>query len=100
MGSSKPSPAGGMTIELRLAAERGGQVIGMIEAAVHRLRPDARWQLQRDLSRTRLVISALAVTTGHRRRGAGTALLQAAEDWGRRKGCYASLAMNTRHHSF
>jgi GNAT superfamily N-acetyltransferase len=77
--------------ELWLTAERGGQVIGMIEAAVHKPAPDARWQLQRDLSRTRLVINALAVISGHRRQGAGTALMKAAEEWGRRKGAVVAV---------
>jgi GNAT superfamily N-acetyltransferase len=83
--------------ELWLAAERGGHVIGMIEAAVHRPDPDARWQLQRDLSRTRLVINALAVVSGHRRQGIGTALMKAAEDWGRRMGAVVAVTDTNLH---
>jgi GNAT superfamily N-acetyltransferase len=71
---------------LWLVAECGGEVVGMIEATVERPRADGRWQLQRDLSRTRLIIGALAVVADHRRQGAGSALMDAAEEWSRRKG--------------
>ncbi|MEV5750180.1 GNAT family N-acetyltransferase [Actinoallomurus sp. NPDC052308] len=69
-----------------LVAEDDGQVVGLIEAAVIRPAPDARWQIQRDLSRVRLVINALAVAAECRRQGTGTALMAAAEAWGRRRG--------------
>ncbi|MEV0406719.1 GNAT family N-acetyltransferase [Actinoallomurus sp. NPDC050550] len=74
-----------------LVAEDDGQVVGVIEAAVTRPTPDARWQLQRDLSRVRLVINALAVTAGYRRKGVGTALMEAAEERGRRKGATVAV---------
>jgi GNAT superfamily N-acetyltransferase len=73
------------------ACRRGGQVVGMVDATVAPARPDGRWQLQRALSQTRLLINALAVADGYRRRGVGTALLTAAEEWGRRRG--ATVAM-------
>ena len=66
-----------------LVAERDGAVIGMVEAAVLRPAPDAHRQIQRDLSRTRLAVNLLVVTEGYRRRGVGTALMEAAEEWGR-----------------
>lgn len=70
----------------------------MIEASVERARPEGRWQLQRDLSRTRLLIGALVVAAGRRRQGAGTALIEAAEEWGRRKGAVVA-ATDTNVHS-
>jgi GNAT superfamily N-acetyltransferase len=66
-------------------------VRGMVEAMVVRPAPDARWQLQRDQSRTRLVVNLLAVAEGYRRRGVGTALMEAAEEWGRAKGAVVAV---------
>lgn len=66
-------------------------VSGMIEASVLRPAPDANRQLQRDLSRTRLVVNLLAVAEGYRRRGVGTALMEAAEEWGRAKGAVVAV---------
>jgi GNAT superfamily N-acetyltransferase len=74
-----------------LVAEEHGQVVGVTEAAVTRPTPDARWQLQRDLSRVRLVINALAVVAEHRRKGVATALMQAAETWGRQRGAEVAV---------
>ncbi|MFL6053433.1 MAG: GNAT family N-acetyltransferase [Actinoallomurus sp.] len=74
-----------------LVAEVNGQVVGVIEAAVARPAPDAHRQLQRDLSRVRLVINALAVVEEYRRRGVGTALMEAAETWGRRRGAAVAV---------
>lgn len=75
-----------------------GQVVGMVGAAVAPALPDGRWQLQRDLSRTRLLVNALLVADGYRRRGVGTALLTAAEEWGRRRGA-AVVVTDTNLHS-
>jgi GNAT superfamily N-acetyltransferase len=83
---------------LWLVAEDDGQVVGMIEATVERARPDGRWQLQRDLSRVRLLINALAVTDDHRRQGVGTILMEAAEEWGRQRGAVVA-ATDTNLHS-
>lgn len=76
---------------LWLVAEDDGEVAGMLEAALARADPDARRQLQRDLSSTRLVVNALAVAEDYRRRGAGTALMRAAEEWGWRKGAVVAV---------
>ena len=70
----------------RVADEPGAGVVGIVEAAVVPPAPDARRQLQRDLGRTRLVVNLLAVAEGYRRRGVGTALMEAAEEWGRSRG--------------
>lgn len=74
-----------------LVAEEGHGAIGMIEARIVRPAPDAHRQLQRDLARTRLVVNLLAVTEGYRRRGVGTALMEAAEEWGRAEGAVVAV---------
>jgi GNAT superfamily N-acetyltransferase len=74
-----------------LVAEEDEQTIGMIEAHIVRPAPDAHRQLQRDLARTRLVVNLLAVTEGYRRRGVGTALMEAAEEWGRSEGAVLAV---------
>jgi GNAT superfamily N-acetyltransferase len=83
--------------ELWLAAEHDGQVIGLIEAAILHPSPDAHWQLQRDLSRPRLAITALAVTAARRRQGTGTALMKAAEAWGQSKGAIVAVTDTNLH---
>lgn len=88
-------PQGGDT--LWLVATAGGRVVGMIEAVIERPRPDGRWQLQRDQSRTRLLINALAVADDHRRQGVGTLLMDAAEDWGRSNGATVALTDTNLH---
>jgi GNAT superfamily N-acetyltransferase len=45
--------------------------------------PNAAAQLTREHGWTRLEVASLIVDRSHRRGGAGTALLQAAEAWGR-----------------
>jgi len=75
----------------RVADDPAHGVCGMVEAAVVRPAPDANRQLQRDLSRTRLVVNLLAVAEGYRRRGVGTALMEAAEEWGRAKGAVVAV---------
>jgi GNAT superfamily N-acetyltransferase len=76
---------------LWLVAEDGGQVVGFIEASVTRPFPDAGWQLQRDVSQVRLVISALAVVEEFWRQGVGTALMESAEAWGKQRGATVAV---------
>lgn len=72
--------------ELRLVAEAGGQVIGWLSARLQLPEDDAAAQLTREHGWTRLVVDALIVDRGYWRHGAGTALLEAAEAWGRDRG--------------
>ena len=50
----------------------------------------------RDVTRTRLEIAYLATATAHRRTGAGKALVEAAEAWGRERG--ATVAEASTYH--
>jgi GNAT superfamily N-acetyltransferase len=77
---------------LQLVAEVGGQVVGWLWARIQPPGPNASAQLTREHGWTRLVVSSLIVDRDHWRGGAGTALLEAAEAWGRaREAQVASL---------
>lgn len=74
-----------------LLAEVDGIVVGEVSAALEEpLDPHGR-ELQTDLNRRRLHINALCVAGTHRRGGVGTALMHAAEDWGRARGAEVVL---------
>jgi GNAT superfamily N-acetyltransferase len=71
---------------LMLVAELDGQVAGWLTARIERPAPGAARQMVREPSWTRLFIDALLVDQAVWREGAGTALLTAAEAWGRDRG--------------
>ena len=74
-----------------LVAEKDGQVVGFVTAAVERPVENAAGQLLRDLGRVRVVIHALIVQEAHRRQGTGTRLMEAAEEWARGRGAVIAL---------
>jgi GNAT superfamily N-acetyltransferase len=71
---------------LMLVAELDGQVAGWLTARIERPAPGAARQMVREPGWTRLFIDALLVDQAVWREGAGTALLTAAEAWGRDRG--------------
>ncbi len=71
---------------LELVAELDDQVVGWLRARIERPGPNASAQLTREHGWTRLVVASLIVDRGNWRGGAGTALLEAAEAWGRARG--------------
>lgn len=72
-------------------AEIDGRVVGILD--IHVARPGGAHQL-----RTYGYIPELAVSADARRRGVGAALMAAAEDWARRRGCgYTVLDYNARN---
>jgi GNAT superfamily N-acetyltransferase len=71
---------------LMLVAELDGQVAGWLTARIERPAPGAARQMVREPGWTRLFIDALLVDRAVWREGAGTALLTAAEAWGRDRG--------------
>jgi GNAT superfamily N-acetyltransferase len=75
---------------LQLVAEVGGEVVGSLDARLALPHPDARFAFTRDLFAPRLKIEYLAVATAHRRGGVGSALVEAAEAWGREHGAVVS----------
>lgn len=75
-----------------LVAEAGDEVVGWVSARLVTPVSDARWQLQRELGTTRLIVDAVVVAEGHRGQGIGVDLVQAAERWGRERGAGIAVA--------
>jgi GNAT superfamily N-acetyltransferase len=71
---------------LQLVALAGDEIVGWLAARIEPPVANAAAQLTREPGWTRLVVDALIVHLDHWRAGAGTALLEAAEDWGREQG--------------
>ena len=74
-----------------LVAELDGEVVGFVGCRMATPISDARWQLQTELAKMRLIVDAVCVAEDHRGAGAGIELVGAAEDWGRERG--ASIAV-------
>lgn len=83
---------------LRLVAESGGQVVGWLSARIELPAGNAAVQLTREPGWIRLVVDALIVDRAYWRGGAGTALLEAAEAWGRAQGAQV-VRLDTYAHS-
>jgi GNAT superfamily N-acetyltransferase len=71
---------------LALVVELDGHVMGWLSARVARPAEHARAQMMRQQGWIRLVVDALIVDPSAWRRGAGRALLEVAEEWGRERG--------------
>jgi GNAT superfamily N-acetyltransferase len=80
--------------KLRLIAERDSVVTGWLTAHVEHPAASAAHQLIRELGWIRLIVDALVVHRAVWRQGIGTALLGAAESWGRDRGA-AVIRLNT-----
>lgn len=83
---------------LDLVAEVGGQLIGWLWARIEPPGPNAAAQLTREHGWVRLEVASLIVERSHWRGGAGTALLEAAEAWGRAHGAQVAR-LDTYVHS-
>jgi len=79
---------------LRLVAEQDGLVAGWLTARIERPAASAAHQTVRELGWTRLFVDAVMVDQALWRQGIGTALLEAAESWGRDRGA-AVVRLNT-----
>ena len=90
-------PRGGGDV-LQLVAEFDGRVVGWLSARVQRPDQDAGVELAREHGWTRLMVEVLIVDGGQWRRGAGTALLERAESWGRDQGAEV-VRLGTYAHS-
>jgi GNAT superfamily N-acetyltransferase len=67
-------------------AEEGGRIVGQVEAKVHAPLDSAAYQTMSDLAGIRGEVNSLGVLESHRRRGIGTLLMGAAEQWLRGRG--------------
>jgi len=77
---------------LWLVAELGGEAVGMLFARLEPPLPEARFEVNATLDETRLHIDYLVTGVRHRRRGVATALVLAAERWGRERGATTASA--------
>lgn len=71
---------------LVLVADVDGTAVGFVVAAVVAPHPAPKRQTQRDLAAPRVQIEALVVSRDSQRRGVGTRLVTAVEDWARNRG--------------
>jgi GNAT superfamily N-acetyltransferase len=76
---------------LQLVAVADGEIAGQLGASLHEPMVAAERQVQSDFSRRRLFINSLGVRSQQRRSGVGTALMLAAEQWGRSQGAEVVL---------
>lgn len=83
---------------LQLVAESDGQVVGWLAARIELPDANAAAGLTREPGWIRLAVDALIVDRAYWRGGAGTALLEAAEAWGRAQGARV-VHLDTYAHS-
>lgn len=76
---------------LQVVAEVDGRVVGAAVARIEEAMDSARFQLQRQLGETRLIVDMVVVEEAYRRQGVGRRLMAALEDWGRRRGATRAL---------
>jgi len=74
-----------------LIAELGGEVVGYIESRLEEPLKSARYQTDPTLGERRLFINALLTARTCWRRGVGSALVEAAEAWGRERGAVLAV---------
>jgi GNAT superfamily N-acetyltransferase len=77
--------------EIALVAEMDGAVVGYLEARLEEPMDSARYQRNPELGERRLFVNALLTARSHWRRGVGSALVTAAEAWGRERGATVAL---------
>ena len=78
-------------VRLRLIAERDDEIAGYLFARIDEPVANAARQMVPHLAETRLWIAALGTAPAHQRHGVATALVDAAEEWGRERDATVSL---------
>jgi GNAT superfamily N-acetyltransferase len=87
----EPTPADNSETSLLIVAELDDEVVGHLFAELFTPGETDRFQSPAELSEVRLLIQALSVRQSHWRRGVATALVEAAEAWGRERGATVVL---------
>ena len=87
----EPTPADNSERSLLIVAELEGEVVGHLFAELFTPRDTDRFQSPAEMSEVRLFIQALSVLQSHWRRGVASALVEAAETWGRERGATVVL---------
>jgi GNAT superfamily N-acetyltransferase len=77
--------------EIALLAEVDGEAAGYLEARIEEPLDSARYQGNPELAERRLFVNALLTARSHWRRGVGSALVGAAEAWGRERGATVAV---------
>ena len=87
----EPGSEANTATSLVIVAENEDEIVGCLYAEL--LHPDAsaRFQSNSDLSEVRLFIHAVGVVHGQWRRGVASALVEAAEAWGRERDATVAL---------
>jgi GNAT superfamily N-acetyltransferase len=91
VGFAEPGSDDNSATTLFVVAEVGGEVVGHLYAQLISPQGSDRFQANSDLQETRLHIEALSVLQTHWRQGVATALVEAAEAWGRDRGATVAL---------
>jgi GNAT superfamily N-acetyltransferase len=87
----EPTPADNSETSLLIVAELDGEVVGHLFAELLTPGDADRFQSPAEMSEVRLFVQALSVIQSHWRRGVATALVEAAEAWGRERGATVVL---------
>jgi GNAT superfamily N-acetyltransferase len=74
-----------------LVAEGDGRVMGDISARLERPAEGAEYQVVQYLGEVRVYVDALGVGEAYRRRGVGTRLMKAVEQWARDRGAVCAM---------
>jgi GNAT superfamily N-acetyltransferase len=86
-----PGPEDNSATSLYIVAEVNAQIVGHLYAELISPTDADRFQGNSDLSEVRLFIHGLSVQRDHWRQGVATALVEAAEAWGRERGAIVAL---------
>jgi GNAT superfamily N-acetyltransferase len=76
-----------------LVADHDGEIIGFIQADIWRPAEDADRQLMREVAEPILKVNSLMVLEDERGAGVGTALMNAAEAWGKERGATRAIVI-------
>jgi GNAT superfamily N-acetyltransferase len=88
---AEPGPNDNSSTSLFIVAEVDDEIVGHLYAQVIAPEGSDRFESISDLRETRLFIQALSVLQSHWRQGVATALVAAAEAWGRDRGATVAL---------